>query len=270
MKKKIFVLMLGLTCIFSTVICSAEEADTETEEAVEETTEEATGNDAASDSVGSADTEKSEGVMTYEEYLAADAETEVVIEAYVQAMQSWSEEGTAVYAQDAEGGYLIYMDCSEEEYDLLSQGMKIKVTGTKAESDGAVSVTGGTFETEEGNYIAGAVDVTELLGTDELADYPNIYVSLTGLTIEESGDGEVFLYNQDGSGEDGDDLYFCASIDGETYTFTVDSALCDNTTMVYNLVRLLEIGDVMDMKGFLCPDEEAVLTLTYMQFTGAE
>ena len=32
---------------------------------------------------------KSEGVMTHEEYLAAELDTEVVIETYVQAKQSW-------------------------------------------------------------------------------------------------------------------------------------------------------------------------------------
>ena len=32
---------------------------------------------------------KGEGVMTYEEYIAADMDTEVVIETYVQAKQSW-------------------------------------------------------------------------------------------------------------------------------------------------------------------------------------
>lgn len=33
--------------------------------------------------------EKSEGVMTYAEYEAAALDTQVVIEAYVQAKQSW-------------------------------------------------------------------------------------------------------------------------------------------------------------------------------------
>ena len=32
---------------------------------------------------------KSEGVMTYEEYAAAELDTEVVVETYVQAKQGW-------------------------------------------------------------------------------------------------------------------------------------------------------------------------------------
>ena len=35
---------------------------------------------------------KSEGVMTYAEYAAAELDSEVVIEAYVQATQSWWED----------------------------------------------------------------------------------------------------------------------------------------------------------------------------------
>ncbi len=56
------------------------------------------------DSAGGEDT-KSEGVMTYEEYMAADLESEVVVETYVQAKQSWWEDKATVYSQDKDGGY---------------------------------------------------------------------------------------------------------------------------------------------------------------------
>ena len=41
-------------------------------------------------------------VMTYEEYAAAELEAAVVVEAYVQATQSWWEDKITVYAQDAD------------------------------------------------------------------------------------------------------------------------------------------------------------------------
>ena len=41
------------------------------------------------------------------------------------------------------------------------------------------------------------------------------------------------------------------TLNGETYTFTVESYLCDNTTDVYKAVTELEIGDKIDMEGFL-------------------
>ena len=43
---------------------------------------------------------KSEGVMTYDEYVAAALDSEVVVETYVQAKQSWWEDKATVYTQD--------------------------------------------------------------------------------------------------------------------------------------------------------------------------
>jgi hypothetical protein len=195
---------------------------------------------------------KSEGVMTYEEYMAADVDTEVVVETYVQAKQSWWEDKATVYTQDEDGAYFLYdMACSEEDYDKLTVGTKIKVTGYKSEWSGEIEIVDATFEIEDGNYVASALDVTDLLGTDSLIDHQNELVSFKDMTVEDAGDGTAYLYKWDGSGSDGDDLYFNVSKDGQTYTFTVESYLCDNTTEVYNTVKNLNIGDTVDMEGFL-------------------
>lgn len=196
--------------------------------------------------------EKSEGVMTYAEYMAADLNTQVVVETYVQAKQSWWENKATVYTQDKEGAYFIYeMACSEEDYAKLTPGTKIKVTGYKSEWSGEVEIIDATFEIEEGNYVAEALDVTSMLGTEELIDHQNQFVSFKGMTVEDAGDGAAFLYSWDGSGTEGDDLYFNVSVNGETYTFTVESYLCDSTTEVYSAVKNLQVGDVIDMEGFL-------------------
>lgn len=209
-------------------------------------------------SAAEAGSAKSEGVMTYEEYMAADLESEVVIETYVQAKQSWWEDKATLYTQDENGAYFIYNAiCSEEDYAKLLPGTKIKVTGFKTEWSGEVEVAeGAAFEILEGSYIAPALDVTELLGTDKLIAHQNQFVAFKGMTVEAAGqdaDGAdvAYLYNWDGSGEDGNDLYFNVSLNGETYTFTVESYLCDNTTEVYEAVKNLQIGDVIDMEGFL-------------------
>lgn len=200
---------------------------------------------------------KSEGVMTYAEYAAAAVDTEVVIEAYVQAKQSWWEDKATVYAQDQDGAYFLYdMACSEEDYAKLVPGTKIKVTGYKAEWSGEVEIIDATFEIEEGSYIAEAMDVTALLASDDLINHQNKFVSFKGMTVESKGQDEdgneiAFLYKWDGSGQDGDDLYFDVSLDGVTYTFTVESYLCDNTTDVYAAVKNLKVGDKIDMEGFL-------------------
>jgi hypothetical protein len=195
---------------------------------------------------------KSEGVMTYAEYMAADVDTEVVVETYVQAKQSWWEDKATVYTQDEDGAYFLYdMACSEEDYDKLTTGTKIKVTGYKSEWSGEIEIIDATFEIEDGNFVATAEDVTDLLGTDTLIDHQNEFVSFKDMTVEDAGDGTAYLYKWDGSGSDGDDLYFNVSKDGQTYTFTVESYLCDNTTEVYNTVKNLNVGDTVDMEGFL-------------------
>lgn len=199
---------------------------------------------------------KSEGVMTYAEYAAAPVDTEVVIEAYVQAKQSWWEDKATVYAQDPDGAYFLYdMACSEEDYEKLTKGTKIKVTGYKAEWSGEVEITDATFEIMEGSYVAEAADATAWLGTEDLIKHQNELVAFKGLTVEASVDADgnevSYLYSWDGSGQDGDDLYFNVSLDGNVYTFTVESYLCDNTTEVYAAVKNLAVGDVIDVEGFL-------------------
>ena len=234
---------------------AAETEAAETEAASEEETESASEAQTESES----QEEKSEGVMYYADYVAADIDTEVVIETYVQAKQSWWEDQATVYTQDRDGAYFLYnMACSEEDYEKLVPGTKIKVTGYKSEWSGEVEIIDATFEfVEDGDeYIAPITDVTDLLGTDELIDHQNQYVEFKGRTVEAAGqdaDGNdvAFLYNWDGSGTDGDDLYFNASLNGETYTFTVESYLCDNTTDVYAAVKELEIGQTVDLEGFL-------------------
>ena len=143
---------------------------------------------------------KSEGVMTWEEYNAAELESEVTIEAYVQGKQAWwfnSDKNTGLgtfYLQDGIGGYFLYeMPCTEEEYNSLTVGTKIKVTGYKAEWSGEVEIVDATFEIMEGNYVAEAKDVTEMLGTDELINYQNQFVAFKGMTVEVLNDsGDAF------------------------------------------------------------------------------
>ena len=199
---------------------------------------------------------KGEGVMTYAEYVAAPLDSQVVVETYVQAKQSWWEDKATVYTQDKDGAYFCYnMACSEADYAKLVPGAKIKVTGYKSEWAGEVEIIDATFELQEGSYIAPALDVTSLLGTDDLIKHQNEFVSFKGMTVEASTDPDgqevAFLYNWDGSGEAGSDLYFNVSKDGKTYTFTVESYLCGDGTEVYDAVEALKVGDVIDLEGFL-------------------
>ncbi|MCR5108236.1 MAG: hypothetical protein K6B28_08725 [Lachnospiraceae bacterium] len=199
---------------------------------------------------------KSEGVMSYADYDAAALDSEVTVETFVQAKQSWWEDQATVYTQDKDGGYFLYnMACSEEDYEKLTPGTKIKVKGYKSEWSGETEIIDATFEIEDGNYVAEALDVTSMLGTDELIKHQNQFVTFKGMTIEAQTDSEgnevAYLYNWDGSGTEGDDLYFNASCNGETFSFTIESYLCDASTDVYKAVKELNVGDKVDMEGFL-------------------
>ena len=205
-----------------------------------------------------ADAPATEGVMSYADYVAAAVDTEVCVETYVQAKQSWWEDNgvgqATFYTQNQDGAFFIYnMPCSQEDYDKLVPGTKIKVTGYKSEWSGEVEITDATYEIEDTDtFIAEAKDVTDLLGKDELIDYQNQFVSFKGMTVEAANDaGDAFLYKWDGSGTEGDDLYFNVSLNGNTYTFTVESYLCDKDSDVYKAVQNLKVGDVVDMEGFL-------------------
>lgn len=198
-----------------------------------------------------------EGAMSYADYVAAAVDDEITIEAYVQAHQGWwDNNGTGnvtIYAQDEEGGYFLYNAvATQEEAEKLVPGTKIRATGYKAEWSGEVEIVDATFEIIDGEYIAEPVDVTELLGTDELIEKQNQKVAFKGMTVEPIGDaGAAWLYGWDGSGEEGSDLYFNVSVNGQTYNFTVESYLCGPGTEVYEAVKALNVGDVVDLEGFL-------------------
>ena len=198
-------------------------------------------------------------VMSYEEYVAAELDSEVTVETYVQAKQSWWDNKGTIYCQSEDGAYFLYnMPMSQEEYDKLEMGTKIRVTGYKAEWSGEVEITEATFEILDAEpWIAEPKDVTDLLGTDELINYQNQLVIFSGMTVEAKKDANgnevAFLYNWDGSGQAGsnNDLYFDLSVNGQTYTFTVESYLCSEGTDVYTNVTDLAIGAKIDAVGFL-------------------
>ena len=201
--------------------------------------------------------EETVSVMSYADYIAAELDSEVVVETYVQAKQSWWEDKATVYTQDEDGAYFLYnMACSEEDYAKLTPGTKIRVTGFKAEWAGEVEITDATFEIIEGSFVAEAMDATALLGTEELIKHQNEFVAFKNMTVaaagkNEAGEEVAFLYNWDGSGTEGNDLYFKVALNDAVYTFTVESYLCGPGTDVYEAVKNLNIGDTVDMEGFL-------------------
>ena len=184
-----------------------------------------------------------EGVMTHADFVAAAIDDEVVVETYVQNKQSWWDNKGTFYCQSEDGAYFLYeMACSEEEYNQLGPGTKIKVTGYKAEWAGEVEIVDAAYEVLEGSFIAEAADVTALLGTDELINHQNEFVAFKGMTVE------AIEYK---NGQPGDDIYVTVSKDGQSYSFCVEVYLTGTDTDVYKAVGELKAGDVVDIEGYL-------------------
>ena len=176
---------------------------------------------------------KSEGVMTYAEYAAAEMDAEVVIECYVQEHQSWWDNKITVYAADQEGAYFLYnMACSEEDAAKLVPGTKIKVTGFKGSWAEEVEVMDATFEFVEGGigYIA------------EPISYQNQLAVFKGVTVK------AIEYK---NGEPGDDIYVTVTYADADYSFCVERYLTGPETEVYAAVGALKAGDVVDVTGFV-------------------
>lgn len=249
--KKFLALILALVMAFALSACgqTAKPAATEApaaSEAPAATEEPAPAEEAAP--AGSADTT----VMSYAEFTAAAVDDPVCVETYVQAKQSWWDGKATVYTQDEDGAYFVYnMACSEEDYAKFVPGQKLRVTGYKSEWSGEVEIVDASFELLDGeSFIAKPVDVTGLLGKDELVQHQNQLVAFKGMTVEAYDEnGAAFAYKNEA--DKTDDLYFKVSKDGQTYDFCVEYYLCNEETEVYKAVENLKVGDQVDLEGFL-------------------
>ena len=183
--------------------------------------------------------------MTHDEYIAAELDSEIVIETYVQDHQSWWDNKITVYCQSPDGAYFLYeLACSEEDAAKLVPGTKIRVTGVKGEWAGEVEVMDGTFEFVEGGdtFVAEALDVTDLLASEELIAHQNELVAFKGMTVK------AIEYK---NGEPGDDIYVTLEKDGAEYSFCVEVYLTGTDHAVYTTVGELAEGDTVDVEGFL-------------------
>ena len=254
--KKFIAMLLALAMVLAFAGCAAEEAP-ETTAAPETTEAPIVETEApAVETEAPAETEAAAAVMTHEEYWAAELDAPVCVETYVQTIESWWDGACHIYAQSEDGGYYIYgYQCTEDEAAALVPGTKILVNGFKGAFNGEVEIVDATIEILEGSYIVEeAFDATALLGTADLEAYMNSLVAFKGLTVAASNDeGAAYLYKWDGSGSQGDDIYFNVTDGTNTYTFTVNAYMVGYGagSEVYTAVEALNVGDVIDVEGFL-------------------
>ncbi len=201
--------------------------------------------------------------LSYSEYVKAKNGDVVTIEAFVQGKQTWWSDknvGKAtLYLADHDGAYFVHeLQMSKEEYNSLTIGTKIKVTGVKGEWSGEVEILGSQagneaeFEIISGEtYVSNAKPMTK---DSNLIDYMNQKVSFEALTVIAQSDGKSpYYYNWNGSGaaEKNNDVYYTVTDGVNTYTFVVESYLCAEGTEVYTNATSLKLGDVINVEGFL-------------------
>ena len=240
--KKFIAMLLAVAMVLAFAGCASTEAPATEAPATEAPATEAPATEAPATE---APEEPELAVMTHEEFMAAELEDVVCVETYVQGHQSWWDNKITVYCQGEDGAYFLYeLACSEEDAAKLVPGTKIRVTGDKAEWAGEVEIMNGTFEFVEGGdtYIAEALDVTELLGTEELINHQNEFVAFNGMTVE------AIEYK---NGEPGDDIYVTLGYNGASYDFCVEIYLTGAESEVYTTVGTLNVGDVVNVEGFL-------------------
>ena len=100
--------------------------------------------------------------MSQDEYVAADYDSTVSIESYVQGKTNLINGKANFFLQSEDGAYFVYeMQCSEDDYHQLSEGQKVRITGTKSIWKGETEITDATFEILDGTYIATPQDLTD-------------------------------------------------------------------------------------------------------------
>lgn len=149
-------------------------------------------------------------------------------------------------------------EADEDEAEVDAEAADAENAETdKAGADAAVS-----------DEIANLVDVTDLLGTDDLEQYKDQKIAIKGVksvdTEDPGGDLLRFLYGPDGNGDPGDNLYFSVEKDGKTYQFIVDASICGPETKVYQTVESVEEDAIVDLVGIVRWNEGPDIAITDM------
>ena len=209
-------------------------------------------------------------VLSYDEYIAAEVGSEVTIEAYITGRTTWYNNAASFYLADDNGGYYVYnLPCTEEEYASLLINKKLQVTGAKAEWKGEVEINCQTA-TENGgwqlcdgeDFNPSSTNITSI-AKDVLDNYKNQSVKALGLTVTKAPytNFEDFTLEP----KAGADVYFEVKDDaGNTATFVVEAYLENSQygSDVYNAVCALNVGDRIDLEGFVYYWENPQLQVT--------
>lgn len=249
--KKIIALLIATLMVVAFAACTttpANETESETKE---------------SETVTDSESEKVDDVtaISFAEYAALDVSEgnkDVVIEAYVQDTESYWEGKASIYAQDKDGAYFIYKAAlTQEQYDALKPGTKIRVTGEKTAWSGLEEIAeGAAVEILAGDdtFVAEAADISDKLANEaELKALMAGKISIKGAKVAaKNEDGAAFLFGWDGSGTaDSDaDVYFDVLVGDELITCVIEYYQA-SAAGAREAAQNLKVGDIIDIDGFL-------------------
>ena len=187
-------------------------------------------------------------LMTYAQYNAATDGTKVKIQGYVQGKQSWWSNKATIYMQDDNGGYFVYeLGCSQDDYNTkLTVGAHIEIEGVKGSWAGQQEVLGSQAGDEATWKVVDSATKTyeaEEIKFNEVAMTANINKKVKFVELE--------VVKVEAPTSEGGDIYYDVKKGDLTLTFCVESYLCDKTTDVYKTVLALQVGDIINVEGFM-------------------
>lgn len=126
-------------------------------------------------------------VMTYEEYCGKEDGDIVVIETYVQEKRQYKDGITQMFVQNKDCGLMIEsVRCTQEEYDQLERGTKVKLAGVKkGDMEYGRNILNASLEIIGGEpYFAKALVITDSYNFDA-EKYRYRLVEITDLWIQD-------------------------------------------------------------------------------------
>ena len=212
--------------------------------------------------------EKDPEHQTYEEYMATEDGKDVTILSYVQYKTPYSADykNASLYLADETGAYYVYRVNFETQadYDAVPVGAKVLVKGLKGIWSGEHEVAEGSATVEVIGKETKKMAAKEIAANATAADLEkdmNKLVAMKGAVVASSSMKDpanssatiesAFLYKWDGSGSQGDDIYFNIVFNGTTYNFVVETDVSNKDSDAYKAVEALKVGDKIDLEGFM-------------------
>lgn len=184
---------------------------------------------------------------------AEDGDT-VTFEGYVQDKEAlWSVDGKtscSFYVQtDVGGAYVYEAPMSEETYNALTDGVLVRVQGTKSTWSNLPEITNAIVEVVGG--LAWSAPRYEIKNADIPSSALSTRVSVNDATVVKMTSGNIIEYGYNNQGGRGDNISFLVKIDGVDIPCSVDTHLTGASSACYATAEALKEGSSVSVNGIL-------------------